>query len=413
VTQELGAIKTAQDRYARTLSPNFSCFNYIDTDELMLSRIIADLLNPKGKHAQGRAFLNLFWGFLENRDMLPTDWVSAWLQAKTIQMETEVQTYEGRRMDIYCSTGKGHGSYGLCIENKPYAADQKNQLLDYATELKNRHGEHWHLMYLSGYVDLPTEWSMGEAQRNDYEAKQQFSVLKYVDLIDWLKSCIAESENERVSLFLKEFINFIQKKFAGVRDMYTRDAVKEQVKKPEYINAAFEIYKSLESIKTDLIHTLKKQLEEDCHAKKWILGKGENKDWVLAEGFNANFKHEGLTIRYRPDQTNFAFRMEFRGTNYTDFQIGVVCLKKAEDPRRDAEYKEIFNKIQTTLKTQLHCIGFETTPMWPFRFKFEYSDWRNAEPWRMIVENQMSTLIIRHFQEIYDILEKDHLLIHM
>lgn len=411
VTQELRAIRTSRDRYARSLSPNFSCFNYIDADELMLSRIVADLLNPKGHHAQGRAFLDLFWSFLERRDILHEDWISGWSKATTIQVETEVQTQKGRRMDIYCSTGKGHASYGLCIENKPYAADQKDQLLDYAKELAYRHESRWHLLYLSGFADTPTTWSIDKTNRNEYMEKQQFSTLKYVDLVDWIKSCIAESENERVSLFLKEFINFIQKKFAGVRDMNTLSTIKEQIKKPEYISAAFEIYKSLDFIKKDLMQSLKKQLEEDCQSRNWVLGKADSPNWILEEGFNANFRYEGLTIRYSPNQTKFAFRIEFLATNYNNFQIGVVCLKKTSNPERDGEYQDLYGEIQAALKAQLHSNSIDSSPMWPIRFKPENSNWQNnAEPWQMIIENKMSEHIIRYAQDIHNILKNENLL---
>ena len=60
VSNELKALETARQRYAKQLAPNFSVFDYIYTDEMMLSRIIADLLNPHGTHAQGVAFLSLF-----------------------------------------------------------------------------------------------------------------------------------------------------------------------------------------------------------------------------------------------------------------------------------------------------------------------------------------------------------------
>ncbi|ENU87162.1 PD-(D/E)XK nuclease family protein [Acinetobacter sp. CIP 102129] len=60
VSYELKALELARQKYEKQLAPNFSIFNYIYTDEMMLSRIIADLLNPSGDHAQGHLFLSLF-----------------------------------------------------------------------------------------------------------------------------------------------------------------------------------------------------------------------------------------------------------------------------------------------------------------------------------------------------------------
>ena len=45
VSYELKALELARQKYKKQLAPNFSIFNYIYTDEMMLSRIIADLLS--------------------------------------------------------------------------------------------------------------------------------------------------------------------------------------------------------------------------------------------------------------------------------------------------------------------------------------------------------------------------------
>ena len=64
ISQELKVLEISRQRYAKQLAPTFSVFDYIYTDEMMLSRIISDLLNPKGKHAQGSIFLSLFFNEL-------------------------------------------------------------------------------------------------------------------------------------------------------------------------------------------------------------------------------------------------------------------------------------------------------------------------------------------------------------
>ena len=61
ISAEMNVFKKARELFEKKLAPDFSVFNYINTDELMLSRIIADFLNPKGIHAQGKIFLKLFF----------------------------------------------------------------------------------------------------------------------------------------------------------------------------------------------------------------------------------------------------------------------------------------------------------------------------------------------------------------
>ena len=55
-------IEASRKMYAAQIAPDFNAFNYIQTNELMLSRILADLLDPSKSHAQGDLFLK---GFLK------------------------------------------------------------------------------------------------------------------------------------------------------------------------------------------------------------------------------------------------------------------------------------------------------------------------------------------------------------
>lgn len=42
--------------FAPQLAPRFNCFDFIQPDEMMLSKILATLLNPQENHAQGEFF---------------------------------------------------------------------------------------------------------------------------------------------------------------------------------------------------------------------------------------------------------------------------------------------------------------------------------------------------------------------
>jgi len=47
--------------FAPKLAPRFNCFDFINPDENKLSEVLAELLDPKGTHAQGDVFLRLFF----------------------------------------------------------------------------------------------------------------------------------------------------------------------------------------------------------------------------------------------------------------------------------------------------------------------------------------------------------------
>jgi hypothetical protein len=171
VSRELKALEIARQRYAKQLAPNFSVFDYIYTDEIMLSKIIADLLNPYGEHAQGSLFLSLFLKQLT----LNETWENIDLGYAKITVQTEKLTAENRRMDIYIHIQTKEQSFGICIENKPFAADGNKQLIDYATEMKRLHRQNWHIVYLSGYGNQPAEYSVSTENLELWKENHQFS----------------------------------------------------------------------------------------------------------------------------------------------------------------------------------------------------------------------------------------------
>ena len=164
VNTKIKSLETAKELYGEQLAPDFLVFDFVNTNETGLSRILACLLNPKGTHGQKTLFLenfikiclpnihkheNKIWqNYLAN--LSKTD-------VKTEDTTTASQSY--RRMDIYLSAKINDESFGICIENKPYASDQQDQLTDYYKELKNRNLTHKHLVYLSEYGE-PSEYSV-------------------------------------------------------------------------------------------------------------------------------------------------------------------------------------------------------------------------------------------------------------
>ncbi len=91
VWQQLEAVRISREMYAAKLSPEFNCFGYISPNELCLSQIIADLLDPHGNHSQGDKFLSAFLGLIG---------LGCWTDNKDAQVNKEVTTFNNRRFDI-------------------------------------------------------------------------------------------------------------------------------------------------------------------------------------------------------------------------------------------------------------------------------------------------------------------------
>ena len=146
----------------RELAHRFNVFDYLRDDELGLSRIIADLLDPKASHGQGTLFLQTLLSLEGVRHARSWPDIDR-LRVRVVEREREIRS--GRRLDIFVEIGADEQRYCLAIENKPYADDQKNQIRDYlrlARRRNTRNGFFW--LYVPPNMHRPSEWSIRETE---------------------------------------------------------------------------------------------------------------------------------------------------------------------------------------------------------------------------------------------------------
>lgn len=112
------AHQTAKNLYVHRLAPNFNAFDFIVPDEAGLSKIIAWFLDPRQTHGQSTRFLRLLLDELgESARAMDCD---------RAEVRTEVTITQGR-LDILISMSGLH----VAVENKPWAADQEEQVRRY------------------------------------------------------------------------------------------------------------------------------------------------------------------------------------------------------------------------------------------------------------------------------------------
>ena len=125
----LGAAKKLERELNRHLAHRFNVFQYLRTDEIGLSRIIADMLDSNASHGQGTAFLRTLMERLEERSYWPG---GIEVDASSLAVCTEFNTTGNRRIDIAVRFKDTRGTpHCIAIENKPYADDQDDQIRDY------------------------------------------------------------------------------------------------------------------------------------------------------------------------------------------------------------------------------------------------------------------------------------------
>ena len=363
-------LETAQaldDELDRQLARRFNVFDYLRTDELGFSRMIADLLDPGGKHGQGAAFLKLFvekLEFAKNVDV-----------AKA-KVQTELEIHRGRRIDIVVEINDEHC---LAIENKSnYAADQVDQVKDYLSWLKKYANSL--LVYLSPHGDGPKEESVSlevlerEAQRfailpcaasdalnDDFKQFRRGS-----SLVDWLADCRRNCDVDRLRWYLREVETYCLKRYGGsaVTDL-ARSKVKcfvrsdkRNVATASKIHAVFpEIEKEIKINFLDLIgRTVKFHLN--------LEGMG---DFCYKMEYEKQFHRRRVLIfathwkPYRLEDFCPVTSLGLESASKTDdrWYIGVRSPDRARIDREEIDRRD---KLGRELRDKL---GMEQTPWWP------------------------------------------------
>ena len=161
LTPRLEGVRVLAGELDRELAHRFNVFDYLRGDELGLSRIIADLLDPKASHGQGTLFLQTLLSLEGVRHARSWPDIDR-LRVRVVEREREIRS--GRRLDIFVEIGADEQRYCLAIENKPYADDQKNQIRDYLAWLEEKYSERFLLLYIPPNSTRPSEWSIRETE---------------------------------------------------------------------------------------------------------------------------------------------------------------------------------------------------------------------------------------------------------
>ena len=269
----------------RKLAHRFNVLSYLRDDELGLSRIIADLLNPQARHGQGVLFLECLLNLLKGRFEVGGHFD----EQSSVTVKRERSTKDKRRLDISVEIEAAGDKYCLAIENKPYARDQENQVKDYLEFLKDKYPERFLLIYLSPTGAGPSECSITRKDLEQWEGR--FAIMPYAlgrygtaqadeseqadeakpketeqedelkdfriqsSLADWLGDCRKNCEVERLRWFLSDAEQFCQQTVGG--QIMTTDVEKAQIKKfllenPSGVQTAQAVHDAWPEVKQEI-----------------------------------------------------------------------------------------------------------------------------------------------------------------
>jgi len=231
--------------------------------EVIMCRVLADLLDPHGKHCQGSRYLRLFWETISLKLKSPLE-----LSIENTKVTAEYVIDENRRIDITFEDGR----IFVPIEVKIWAGDQPKQVADYFAFAKTKNKNvHVPVFYLTVDGHEPSEFSKAGVGKDDYIQ------LSFKDnILTWLDACVRGNTPETtvpVRENLRQLIAAIKSLCGKSEDAEMEDAIfKLIIKDDDTVRAALAICgaanfdnKALETFKNSVLELVKKAFPDTVY----------------------------------------------------------------------------------------------------------------------------------------------------
>jgi hypothetical protein len=291
--QQVTIIQKKYDEIAKITGENFNIFSIMraESDEVRThSRIIAEFLNPKGKHSQGSVFLKLFFDEIESLEVLKAsfDFENAQVFVEEHIGTIDKDYSEGGFIDIVIKDSK----YQVVIENKINAGDQKGQLLRY----KNCYPD-CELIYLTLNGKEPSSFSYKLGNGKDLKLEEIILISYKNNIKNWIEKCLEKTHSlPIIRETLLQYIYLIKK----LTNQSTNKKMSTEIQDLILVNfsAAEQIVKDFDnvkhkicgSIRADIINKLKAKLIDkyDITDKGSNVGDKNSKIWIELQKYKGN-----------------------------------------------------------------------------------------------------------------------------
>lgn len=182
---DIYAILSEYDKRKRE-NKNYNIFKVLEITnrEILMCRVLADFLNPRGEHGKGDKYLKIFLEKILHRDDYEKICESAYVFK-------EYPIAGDRRIDIVIESV----DVFIPIEVKIYAADQKAQCYDYYMYAAKRDSAA-KVIYLTKWGDMPSRCSISSVDGRNIILQENIQCISFTkDIINFM-DMIIESEEE-------------------------------------------------------------------------------------------------------------------------------------------------------------------------------------------------------------------------
>lgn len=345
-------------------APRLNAFSLFRPNENALSQVLADLLSPRGAHGQGILFLQSILEELK----LPGIGVH-----EVVTVRREVMTSARRRIDLVVDTPR----MLIGIENKPWADQQSDQLIDYHHQLQAWAGQRQAvLIFLSNQAPRTAE---GHVLTLPYLAETE----EAPSLRRALTRAIGTVKAARTRMHAEEFVRFIDLEFEdeGVTDELDQpyiDAVRTELSGASGTRKAIAmVMLASEDVYARIVDELGSYLEQEIAvASGGCLRVGGSLNTALSECELWGFRREGW-----PENCVVGIASS---ESYSQVYLGV----RAPDPRAkgvQASDETGCGARELIERAVRRVGGGRKTQWWPWWQFAEPSHWGNEFAARLIL----------------------------
>lgn len=221
----------------------------LSTDELIHSKMIAEILDPRGLHGKGSIFLKKFLSLYDFGFSIDTESASV-VTEFDIGPISKNYSYGGK-IDILITDAHKHA---LIIENKIYAGDQKKQLFRYANYAMLKQYD-FAIIYLTLDCHDPSVFSTGKKPNYNYV---MFSYEE--DILPWLDECMKECT--KGSVLYDSLFQYSQciRKVLNLMNVENEEAILGIATDSKNINSVLALFNIEQKIKKRIIDSFIKNL---------------------------------------------------------------------------------------------------------------------------------------------------------
>ena len=263
INQVIENFRVQRERTELYDSNRFNPFQFLRTDEMGLSKILAFLLDPTETHGQGDLFLNSFLKFINKHQFLAYQKVNIYLEKITKEENDEITnetTNKNGRHDIFIEgILDNKRSWVISIENKLQGAiDQPKQMHTYAKDLKNYVSDSYFLIYLPIFSNNPPEKSISEDEWVELMSNKKAMVLSASMLIQWLDNTVIIAP--AVKQFCNDFKKFLSEDIMG-NTQNSNELIECLINNDKALFSALTVLETRETLYEKLMAMLVEQLK--------------------------------------------------------------------------------------------------------------------------------------------------------